>query len=113
MILRAAILTFLAALPALAETDDFGTLNPDEMTMNRLIDNVEEGKVDMTTCAAGYLMTKAGRHGIARRTFEACADAGYTGAMTWMSYMDNNGFGGDYDPEASSAWDRRAAEAGA
>ena len=42
----------------------------------------------------------------------ACAAAGYTGAMTWMSYMEQNGFGGDFDPDAAAEWDRRAAEAG-
>ena len=30
--------------------------------------------------------------------FEACAGAGYTGAMTWMSQLDNNGLGGEYNP---------------
>lgn len=102
----------LAALPAGAETAEFGTTNPEEMTMNRLLENVENGRVDMTTCAAGYLMTKSGRHGIARDTFEACAAAGYTQAMTWMSYMDQNGLGGDFDPDRAAEWDRRAAEAG-
>ena len=113
--IRAALLLSLAALPAWAAEEDpsqFGTTNPEELTMNRVIENAERGQVDMTTCAAGYLMTKSGRHGLARRTFEACAAAGYTGAMTWMGYMDQNGFGGDYDPEAMAEWNRRAAEAG-
>lgn len=109
---RPATLALLLAAPALADTSEFGTTNPEEMTMNRLMENVAEGRVDMTTCAAGYLMTKAGRHGIARQTFEACAEAGYTQAMTWMGYMDQNGFGGDHDPDAAAEWDRRAAEAG-
>ncbi|MCX7646216.1 MAG: sel1 repeat family protein [Rhodobacteraceae bacterium] len=106
------LLACLAAAPALAETSEFGTTNPEEMTMNRLLENVENGRVDMTTCAAGYLMTKSGRHAIARETFEACAAAGYTQAMTWMSYMDQNGLGADFDPDRAAAWDRRAAEAG-
>ena len=32
--------------------------------------------------------------------------------MTWMGQLDNNGLGGDYDPDAAAEWDRRAAEAG-
>ena len=107
-----ALLLCLAGLPAAAETSEFGTTNPEELTMNRLMQNVEDGKVDMATCAAGYLMTKSGRHEIARETFEACAAAGYTQAMTWMSYMDQNGFGADYDPDRAAAWDRQAAAAG-
>lgn len=111
--MRAAGLIVILAFPAAAEDlSQYGSLNPEELTMNRVIENVERGEVDMTTCAAGYLMTKGGRHDIARKTFEACAGAGYTGAMTWMSYMEQNGFGGAYDPDAAAEWDRRAAEAG-
>lgn len=101
----------LLAAPAWAE-DPHGTLNPDEMSMERMRDNAARGQTDMTTCASGYLMTKSGRHGPARETFEACAGAGYTAAMTWMGTMDQNGLAGDYDPERAAEWNRRAAEAG-
>ncbi len=109
MILRATLLVLLAG-PVLA--DDYGTTNPEEMTLGRMVENARNGEVDMTTCASGYLMTKSGQHAIARETFEACAEAGYTRAMTWMSYLEDNGFGGDYDPDASTDWNRRATEAG-
>ena len=66
----------------------------------------------MVTCASGYMLTKSGNHAAARALFRRCAEAGYTGAMTWMSQLDNNGLGGDYDPDAAAEWDRRAAEAG-
>lgn len=102
---------FLAA-PVGATDDGFGTLNPEEMSMARVLDDVRRGDVDMTTCAAGYLITKSGRHGPARLVFEACAEAGYTGAMTWMSQLDDNGLGAAEDPARAAAWDRRAAEAG-
>lgn len=107
-------MTILALIltPAIAAADEFGTTNPEELTMNKVMEDIREGHTSMTNCAAGYLMTKGGRHGIARETFQACAGDGYTGAMTWMGYMDNNGFGGDYDPDAAAAWDRKAAEAG-
>ena len=100
-----------AAMAQSAE-EDLGTLNPEELTMNSIIDEVRRGESSMTNCAAGYLMTKSGNHGIARETFALCAEDGYTQAMTWMGYMDQNGFGGDHDPDAAAAWDRRAAEAG-
>ena len=44
--------------------------------------------------------------------FQSCAEAGYTAAMTWMSYMDSNGFGAEYDPDKAAEWDRKAAEMG-
>lgn len=103
---------FLAATsPALAESD-LGTLNPEEMTINRLLENAARGQVSMTACASGYYITKAGRHVQARQLFQACAEAGYTGAMTWMSQLDDNGLGAPEDPDSAAAWDRRAAEAG-
>lgn len=109
-------LTFLAiASLAQAETEaeeDLGTLNPEEMTLGHVMDNIRRGHTDMTTCAAGYLITKSGRHVMARELFQRCAEAGYTGAMTWMGQLDNNGLGGEYDPDAAAEWDRRAAEAG-
>ena len=114
---RLTLALFLAfALPVTAETatkaDEFGTLNPQDTGFGRVMSNIDSGVTDMTTCATGYYITKSGRHEIARRLFEACAEAGYTGAMTWMSQLDNNGLGADYNPDAAAAWDRRAAEAG-
>lgn len=89
-----------------------GKLNPDEMTWQSQIEKAQRGETSMTLCASGYLMTKAGNHSAARAIFEACARDGYTGAMTWMSQLDNNGLGGEYDPDAAAEWDRRAADAG-
>ncbi|MEM8851205.1 MAG: sel1 repeat family protein [Pseudomonadota bacterium] len=106
----------LCLLPALAGAEtvrtDEGTLNPPELSLDAITDNVDRGHADMMTCAQGYYITKSGRHALARRLFEMCAEAGWTGAMTWMGQMDNNGLAGEYDPEAATAWDRRAAEAG-
>lgn len=102
----------LAVAPAFAETENLGELNPDEMTLSKEIQRAARGEVSMTTCASGYFITKKGDHEDARTVFQACADAGYTGAMTWMSQLDNNGLGAEYDPDAAAEWDRRAAEAG-
>lgn len=103
----------IAVLPlaALAEADS-GTLNPDEMSLSRNLEQALEGNTSMTTCASGYLMTKSGQHDMARQLFENCVADGYTGAMTWMSYLHDNGFGGDMNPDAAADYDRMAAEAG-
>ncbi|WP_299676059.1 sel1 repeat family protein [uncultured Roseobacter sp.] len=110
---HALIPLLLIAPPALADdTDPGGTLNPSEMTWESMLDRADRGETGMVLCASGYMITKKGEHAAARRLFERCAEAGYTGAMTWMSQLDNNGLGGDYDPDAAADWDRRAAELG-
>jgi TPR repeat protein len=108
---RLLAIALMLATPALAE-DAGGQLNPEELSMNRVMEDIAEGRSSMTTCAAGYLITKSGRHEMARRLFTRCAEDGWTGAMTWMGQMEDNGLGGAEDPEAAAAWDRRAAEAG-
>ena len=112
--MRLAILAaLLAAAPALAEPLDLpGTLNPDELSLDSVIERASRGEVDMMTCAQGYLVTKQGDHVDARAIFEACAAAGWTGAMTWMSQLDANGLGAPEDPAAAADWSRRAAAMG-
>lgn len=102
----------LIATPIAAFSDAGGTLNPDEMSLGRVMDNIANGETSMTTCASGYLITKSGRHAEARQLFERCAAAGYTGAMTWMGQLDDNGLGAAEDPDRAANWDRQAAEAG-
>jgi hypothetical protein len=102
----------LLALPALAaDPDPGGILNPEEMTLNRSLSRALEGDVDMVICAQGYLMTKKGAHDAARKIFQTCAERGWSGTMTWMAYMNQNGFGAAEDPQAAAEWDRRAAAA--
>lgn len=109
----AALALSLIATPVIAEDPSaFGTLNPDEMTWRSLTDRAARGETDMMLCAQGYMMTKSGDHATARTLFKNCAEAGYTGAMTWMSQLDKNGLGGEYNPDAAAEWDRRAAELG-
>jgi TPR repeat protein len=112
--LRILTLMALTATPAFAAgpDDEFGTTNPDEMTWQRYVEDAERGETGMVLCSMGYAITKSGKHESARTLFQNCAEAGYTGAMTWMSQLDNNGLGAEYNPEASAAWDQRAAEAG-
>ncbi|MGG7568629.1 tetratricopeptide repeat protein [Rhodovulum sp. DZ06] len=94
------------------ESDEYGETNPEEMTLDRFIQNGRDGKADMIVCSMGYPATKSGAHEEARAIFEACIKAGYTQAMTWMSYLHDNGYGGPEDPDAAAALDRMAAEAG-
>lgn len=111
---RLALILALLPLPALAEDDPglYGTTNPEEMTLGRYVGSARAGTVDMVICSSGYLATKSGRHEEARAIFEACAEAGWTQAMTWMSQLDHNGLGGEEDPDRAADWARRAAEAG-
>lgn len=108
----AVALPLMAGARADDDNDPGGTLNPDEMSLNSALEKAARGDVGMVVCAQGYLVTKSGRHEDARTIFRNCADAGYTGAMTWMSQLDDNGLGAPEDPEAAAAWDLRAAEAG-
>lgn len=94
------------------DTDPGGTLNPEELTLNSTIQRALNGDVDMMVCAQGYVLTKKGDHKDARTIFENCIKEGYTAAMTWMSYMEQNGFGDDHDSAASAEWDRKAAALG-
>ncbi|MEL6127218.1 MAG: tetratricopeptide repeat protein [Pseudomonadota bacterium] len=125
MITRLVLATLLLATPTLGDEvqtidealpthvdDADGTLNPLEMGMGRVMQNIRRGETDMVTCATGYYITKSGRHDPARELFERCAEAGYSAAMTWMSQMEDNGLGGPEDPDAAAEWDLRAAEAG-
>lgn len=70
------------------------------------------GVIDSVTCSLAINATKSDRQLLSRELTEQCANAGFTKAMTWMSQLENNGLGGDYNPDASAEWDRRAAEAG-
>lgn len=114
-LLPCVLLAALCGQPALTEQtpdEGLGILNPDEMSLNRALRDAIEGETSMTVCASGYLMTKSGQHEMARTLFLNCVEDGYTGAMTWMSYLEDNGFGAPMDPDAAADYDRRAAEAG-
>lgn len=97
--------------PATVE-DDLGILNPQDTGQAMLMRKIEMGVIDSVTCSLGINVTKTHDHALSRKLTKECAEAGYTKAMTWMSQLENNGLGGEYDPDASAEWDRRAAEAG-
>ncbi|MEO1066562.1 MAG: sel1 repeat family protein [Pseudomonadota bacterium] len=92
--------------------DEFGILNPQDTGREMLKRKIEMGVIDSVTCSLGINVTKTSDHTLSRKLTRQCAEAGYTKAMTWMSQLENNGLGGDYNPDASAEWDRRAADAG-
>lgn len=104
--LSLALLSVLG-LPAAAQEGTQGDLNPPEMSLERVLRDVERGETSMTHCASGYFLTKSGDHAGARAVFGLCAERGWTGAMTWMSQLDDNGLGGPEDPAAAAEWNRR------
>lgn len=115
--LPAALIACCLAAPILADPpttveDDLGVLNPEDTGTEMLKRKIRMGVIDSVTCSLGINATKADNLELARTLTQACAEAGYAKAMTWMSQLLNNGMGGPYDPDGSAAWDRRAAEAG-
>ncbi|MEO0912931.1 MAG: sel1 repeat family protein [Pseudomonadota bacterium] len=100
------------AEPPTTVENEFGILNPEDTGREMLTRKIEMGVIDSITCSLGINVTKNDNHALARKLTKECAEAGYTKAMTWMSQLENNGLGGEYNPDASAEWDRRAAEAG-
>ncbi|MEM9343809.1 MAG: sel1 repeat family protein [Pseudomonadota bacterium] len=113
---HALIIALLASVahaePPAKVDDEYGTLNPDDTGRDMLIRKIEMGVIDSVTCSLGINVTKTDNHELARKLTRACAEAGYAKAMTWMSQLENNGLGGEYNPDASAEWDRMAAETG-
>ncbi len=102
----------IATAASASDDDPGGTLNPDEMSLNSSLAKALRGEVNMVICSQGYLMTKKGSHKEARAIFEKCSEKGWTGTMTWMSYLEQNGFGAAEDPAAAAEWNRKAATKG-
>ena len=73
MRLLTALLALTIASPTLAADDSGGTLNPDEMSLNKSFNLAKRGKVSIVVCAQGYLMTKKGSHEEARKAARAKA----------------------------------------
>ncbi|MEM0899929.1 MAG: sel1 repeat family protein [Pseudomonadota bacterium] len=113
----ALVASLAMTVPALADPpqtveDELGILNPQDTGREMLQRKIEMGVIDSVTCSLGINATKNDNFELARKLTKLCAEAGYTKAMTWMSQLENNGLGGEYNPDASATWDRRAAELG-
>lgn len=110
--IRFATILCLAAYPVLADDDELGRLNPEEMTLRGYVERAAEGKADIVTCMQGYLATKSGRHDWANTIFKTCSEQGYVGVYHWRSYMAHNGYGRPESPAEAAEWDLKAAKAG-
>ena len=115
-ILLAAALLLVAPVAAQAEgetfSDEEGTLNPQELSMEGMLDRMREGKGHPMMGMVGYGAAKAGMHDTAREIFEDIAEEGNVQGITWLSWMEDNGLAGREDPDRAAELDRRAAEAG-
>lgn len=108
---RFAILLTLLAAPVLAQ-DGGGTLNPEELSMQGMIDRMRAGDSHPMMGIVGYGAAKAGLHDEAREIFETITREGNVQGMTWLSWMEDNGLGAPENPERAAELDRMAAEAG-
>ncbi|MGH1578628.1 tetratricopeptide repeat protein [Planktotalea sp.] len=117
-IATALLLAGISAAPIFAQdreshvSDEFGTKNPDELSLRGALDRLRHGEWHPMTSAIGYGAAKAGMHGVAREIFSDSAERGNVQGMTWLSWMEDNGLAGPEDPEAAAHWDRRAMELG-
>ena len=108
----------ICAAPALAqqapmEVDEYGTRNPEELSIKGALARLRIGEAHPMEFALGYGAAKAGLHDEAKEIFEgAVRETQSPQAMTWLSWMADNGLAGPEDPETAAMWDRRAAEAG-
>ena len=101
----------LAAAPALAN-DEYGDTNPDELSVSYFLKKLQRGEAEAMGSVHGYAAAKSADYATARAIFGILAKRGNAQAMTWMSWLDDNGFGAPEDPGASAEWDRKAMEAG-
>ncbi|MCH9806926.1 MAG: sel1 repeat family protein [Alphaproteobacteria bacterium] len=95
--------------------DNDGVLNPSEYTLERILHKVERNELTDLECIYGYETAKHGMHDPARIIVRHCAEVKkLPQSMTFMAWMDENGYGLDGGPDLVSAakWDRRAAERG-
>lgn len=94
-------------------SDETGTHNPEELSLRGALDRLKHGESHPMEYALGYGAAKAGLHDEAKRLFEGAVNRYESPqAMTWLSWMADNGLAGPEDAEAAAEWDRRAAEAG-
>lgn len=98
--LHISIAVLFAAGAACAESremtsDEFGTHNPEELTLHGALDRLEHGESHPMEYAMGYFAAKAGLHDEAKRLFEgAVEEFASPQGMTWLSWMADNGLAG-------------------
>lgn len=112
MIREFVVMLVLTGAAAADDLSDGGTTNPEELSINGQLDRLRQGDGGPMAGIYGYAAAKSGDHKAAREIFSKLADDGNAQAMTWMSWIEDNGLGGFEDPDAAAEWDRRAMRAG-
>lgn len=113
-----AVVLCLTSAAALADerdshvSDEFGTHNPEELSLRGALDRLRHGESHPMLGVLGYGAAKSGAHDVARELFTDTAERGNVQGMTWLSWMEDNGLAGPENPEAAAAWDRRAMDLG-
>ncbi|MCB1383893.1 MAG: sel1 repeat family protein, partial [Notoacmeibacter sp.] len=97
--------------PAFAN-DEYGDTNPDELSISYFLKKLQRGEGEAMGSVHGYAAAKSADYATARAIFGILAQRGNAQAMTWMSWLDDNGFGAPENSKASAEWDRKAMEAG-
>lgn len=93
--------------------DDYGTKNPEELSLKGAIERLKYGETHPMEFALGYAAAKSGAYDDAKRIFEGAVEKmNSVQAMSWLAWMADNGLAGPEDPEAAAEWDRRAAALG-
>ena len=83
-------------------SDEFGTKNPEELSLRGALDRLRHGEWHPMTSALGYGAAKAGMHEVAREIFADSAARDNVQGMTWLSWMEDNGLAGPENPEAGA-----------
>ena len=104
---------FLTGTAYAEQIDDEGELNPEELSIAYMADQLEAGRNSGPMIGVhGYKAAHCGDFKTARRIFKYLADRGNTQAMAWMSWADDNGLGAPENPAAATEWNRLAMERG-
>ncbi|MEM9584361.1 MAG: sel1 repeat family protein [Pseudomonadota bacterium] len=93
-------------------SDEFGTKNPEELSLRGALDRLRHDEAHPMLGVLGYGAAKAGMHEVAREIFEDSAKRENLQGLTWLSWMEDNGLAGPENPEAAAQLDRRAMELG-
>lgn len=105
-------LSFSAAPVRALEEDQYGTLNPQELTMDYYVGLAKAEHFNPQMCIFGYPAAKMGNHPLARLIFERCSKAGIVATMPWMAWQEENGYDKPSNPAEAARWDKATADHG-
>jgi len=97
--------------PAQVVTPD-GTLNPETLTLNAIVNDHDFSKGSLTYCTYGMLAAKTGRFEDSLNIFRQCSDRGSDPSSLWMSFLSEQGLGTRQSDEDAAGWAKKAADRG-